>query len=100
MVHKSGQHSANSIAEELQSTIGINIRTKTVSGSYGQAAAASLTSSTRPSAGWSGVKHTATGLWSSGNTFCGVTNHTSFFFWQSDGFGFSGYTHELGLQND
>ncbi len=24
---------------------------------------------------WSGVKHTNTGLWSSGNLFCGATSH-------------------------
>ncbi len=27
--------------------------------------------------GWCSVKHTTTGLWSSGKLFCGVTNHTS-----------------------
>ena len=30
-----------------------------------------------PSIGWSGVKLTAIGLWSSGNTFSGVMNHAS-----------------------
>ncbi|KAI9525251.1 hypothetical protein NQZ68_009931 [Dissostichus eleginoides] len=30
-----------------------------------------------PSVGWSGVKNAATGLWSRGNVFCGVTNHAS-----------------------
>lgn len=30
-----------------------------------------------PDAGWSGLKHTATQLWSSENVFCGVMNHTS-----------------------
>ena len=30
-----------------------------------------------PSIGWSGVKLTAIGLWSSGNTFSGVLNHAS-----------------------
>ncbi len=41
---------------------------------------ASLTSpSTMPSVRWSDVKHAATGLWSSRNLFCGVTDHTSLF---------------------
>jgi hypothetical protein len=30
-----------------------------------------------PSVGWSGVKHAAIGLWSSGNTLSGVLNHVS-----------------------
>ena len=30
-----------------------------------------------PSVGGSGVKHAATGLWSSGNLFRGVTNHAA-----------------------
>ena len=30
-----------------------------------------------PSVSWSGVKLTAIGLWSSGNTFFGVMNHAS-----------------------
>ena len=30
-----------------------------------------------PSVGWSGVKHGATGLWSSENVFSGVMNHGS-----------------------
>ncbi len=38
-----------------------------------------LHASTMPSVGWSGVKHAATGLWSSGNLICGVMNHTSLF---------------------
>ena len=39
---------------------------------------ASLTSpSTMLSIRWSGVKHAATGLWSSGDVFCGVTNYAS-----------------------
>ena len=32
---------------------------------------------TMPSGGWSGVKLTAIGLWSSGNAFSGVMNHAS-----------------------
>ena len=32
---------------------------------------------TMPSFGWSGVKLAAIGLWSSGNVFSGVMNHTS-----------------------
>ena len=30
-----------------------------------------------PSVGWSGAKHAAAGLWSSGNVFSGVMNHAS-----------------------
>ncbi len=33
----------------------------------------------RHPAGWSGVKHTDIELWTSGNLFCGVTNHASLF---------------------
>ncbi len=41
---------------------------------------ASLTSpSAMPNVGWSGVKHAATGLWSSGNICRGETNHASLF---------------------
>src|SRR4029434_3931054 len=43
-----------------------------------------------PSVGWSGVKHTDTGLWSSGNVFCGVTNHASLFGSQMGESGFGG----------
>ncbi len=39
---------------------------------------ASLTKpNTMSSVEWRGVKHYITGLWSSGNLFCGVTNHAS-----------------------
>ncbi len=39
---------------------------------------ASLTSAMQ-SVGYSGVKHIATGIWSTGNLLCGVTNHASLF---------------------
>lgn len=40
------------------------------------------------SVGWSGVKHAATGLWSSANMFYGATNHASLFGSQMGGSGF------------
>ena len=43
-----------------------------------------------PTIGWSGVKLAAIGLWSSGNTFSGVMNHTSPFGSPLDEFGFGG----------
>ena len=46
--------------------------------------------SPKPSVGWSGVKHTDTGLWSSGNVFCGVMNHPSLFGSQMGEAGFGG----------
>ncbi len=89
MVCKSHQHSADSTAEELQTSSDINISTISVCqelkemGFHGRQQHASLTSeNTMVSVGWSGEKHGTTGLWSSGNLFCGVTNHT---FCQSDG---------------
>ena len=43
-----------------------------------------------PSVGWSGVKLTAIGLWSSGNAFSGVMNHTSPSGGSTDKSGFGG----------
>ena len=86
MVHKSGQRSADSIAKGFRASTGINVSTKTVRlelhgmGFHGRTAACQPhIASPMPSVGWSGVKHTDTGRWSSGNVFCGVTNHVSLF---------------------
>ncbi len=69
-------------AEELQTTTGI--KNCAVGASWNISMAeqlhASLTSpSAIPNVGWSGVKHAATGLWSSGNICCWETNHASLF---------------------
>ena len=83
IVRKSGQSSADSITAEFQTSSGINISTKTVRrelhcmGFNGRAAAC------KPYITEHNVKRqmesckAATGLWSSGNVFCGVTNHAS-----------------------
>ncbi len=68
MVCKSHQHSADSTAEELQTSSDINISTKTAAGAswmgfHGRQLHASLTSAnTMASIRWSGVKHGTTGL--------------------------------------
>lgn len=46
---------------------------------------------TMPSVGCSDVKHTTSRLWSSGNIFSGVTNHTSLFGSMMGESGFVGY---------
>ena len=44
-----------------------------------------------PSVGWSGVKVTTIGLWSSGNAFSGVMNHASPSGSPTEKSGFGGY---------
>ncbi len=69
---KTLQRSADSRAEEIQTSTGINISTKTVQRSFMNGFP--WLSSTVPIMGWSAIKHTDTGLWSSGNLFCGGTS--------------------------
>ncbi len=79
MVCKTHQRSADSIAKEFQTSTGININTSFMEWvSMAEQLHASLTS-TMQSVVYSGVKHIATGIWSSGNVLCGVTNHASLF---------------------
>jgi len=60
----------------------------------------SLTSScAMPSVGWSGVKHAATGLWSSGNMFFGVMNHASLSGSLMDESGFGGCQENVNFWN-
>ncbi len=75
-------NSADSTAEEFQTSTGIDIWRKTVlqrMGFHGWIAACQpYITNTMPSVRWSGVKLTTTGLWSSsGYLFYGVTNNTS-----------------------
>ena len=72
------------LTTELQTDPGSNISTSTVHESFmkwvsmAEQPHTSLRSPcTIPSIGWSGVKLTAIGLWSSGNTFSGVMNYAS-----------------------
>ncbi len=79
MVCKTHQCSADYIPEEFQTSTGFNINTSFMEWvSMAEQLHASLTSAMQ-SVGYSGVKHIATGIWSTGNLLCGVTNHASLF---------------------
>ena len=84
LARKKGLSSVPKLTTEFQTDTGSNISTTTVRwelherGFHDQKAAQSLRSPcAMPSVGWSGVKLDTIGLWSSGNAFSGVMNHTS-----------------------
>ena len=80
--------SVATLTTEFQTAFGSNVSTNSVRrelhemGFHGRAAVhkpkiTMRNASRQPSVGWSGVKLTAIGLWSSGNAFSGVMNHAS-----------------------
>ncbi|CAI9545458.1 unnamed protein product, partial [Staurois parvus] len=82
IVHRSGQLSAESIAKDLQTWFGLQISTTVRRelhgmGFHGRAAASKPYITKCNAKRWRDVKHAATGLYSNGDVFFGVTNHAS-----------------------
>jgi hypothetical protein len=79
--HEYRLSSGATLTTEFQTASGSNVSRRTVRRELHEMAEQphrSLRSPcTMPSIGWSGVKHTNIGLWSSGNAFSGVKNHAS-----------------------
>ena len=73
--------SVATLTTKFQTASGSNVSTRTVRRELYEMAEQPHTSlrspCSMPSAGWSGVKPAAIGLWSSGNAFSGVMNHAS-----------------------